>query len=465
MIKALWFLAKAALLIGAVLWVAEQPGIVRIEWLETTITIHVGLFLAGLLGVILLSIFIYRMMRGVADLPASYRNYAKNKAREKGYRALTLGLTAVAAGDTKAAVREAKRARNLLPEDQGLPMLLEAQSARLDGREGDAQQAFVALLDNKDAAFLGVRGLLQSSMERGDYHSALKLARKALALHPKQKWILRTVYDLEIRGRHWSDALTILERSVKTKAITQEQAMSDKVAIALALADEAQEQGLDDVAYNQLKKAHRMDSGFIPGVIMLAQYYAGKGQRKKAVGLVERAWKKAPHAELVKLWGSLADDKAQEDALSRLRWYERLVKLNAEHAAGHLAAGVAAMDGGLWGEARAHFKEAESLQPSAAMYKALAKLEEKASGNEEAARVWLEKAADADAGKVWVCRETGRVYDSWRPIAQPHGSFNTIEWAEPHGNFAGYGEFAIPSGRDFRDLDDTLIEAPKSNVA
>ncbi len=464
MIRALWFLAKTALLIGAVLWVAEQPGTVRVEWLETTITIHVGLFMAGLLGIILLSIFIYGVIRGAADLPARYRHHAKTKAREKGYRALTLGLTAVAAGDTKAAIRESKRARSLLPDDKGLPLLLEAQSARLDGREGDAQKAFVALLDNKDAAFLGVRGLLQSSIESGDYGSALKLARKALALHPKQKWILRSVYDLEVRGRHWSNARDILARAVKAKAISKERAQSDKVAMALALALEAQDQGLDEVVHDQLKKAYRLDGTFIPGVIMLAQYYAGKGQRKKAVALVERVWRKTPHAALVTLWGGLMDEKVQKtDALSRLRWYERLVKLNTEHAAGHLAAGVAAMDGGLWGEARAHFTQVEKLQPSAALYKALAKLEEKAAGNEEAARVWLEKAADADGDKVWVCRESGRVYDFWRPIALPHGSFNTIEWAEPHGPIANYGEFALTEGRDFRDLDDTLIEVRSQN--
>ena len=46
-----------------------------------------------------------------------------------------------------------------------------------------------------------------------------------------------------------------------------------------------------------------------------------------------------------------------------------------------------------------------------------------------------EKAADAAADKVWICRETGRIYDRWSPIAEPHGSFNTIVWGDsqtPH---------------------------------
>ena len=131
MLKTFIFLVKAGLIIGAMVWLSEQEGSVRIDWMEYSVNVHVGLFLAGLLGLILLSVFVYRLMRTVVDFPASYRFYSQRRAKEMGYKALTLGLTAVAAGDTGAALKQAKKARSLLPEDQGLPLLLEAQAARL----------------------------------------------------------------------------------------------------------------------------------------------------------------------------------------------------------------------------------------------------------------------------------------------------------------------------------------------
>ncbi len=461
MIKTFIFLAKAAIFIGAMIWLSEQEGSVNVKWMEYNVTVHVGLFLAGLLALILVSIFLYRVIRTFVDFPSSYRFYSQNRARDMGYRALTQGLTAVAAGDTKAAMKHAGKVRSLLPEDKGLPLLLEAQAARLDGREADAQESFAGLLENKDASFLGVRGLLQASMDAGDYRSALKLARQALSIHPKQPWILRTVYDLEIGQREWGAAEATLKRAVKVGAITKERALSDRVAMALAVALSAEEEGLDDVALSEYKRAQKLDGSSIPAVVLATEYYIRKGQKKKAVALIEKSWRKTPHAALVDLWDRLMPIKDEDDVLSRLKWYERLVALNGNNARIHLAAGQAACDAALWGEARKFFDKAAQIRPSKELYKALAILESLASKDEVKMRDWLEKAADVPAERVWICRETGRLYPFWRPIAVPHGSFNTIEWNFPLG---GQGEGDEPvlltagAGSASSEIDDTLIE-------
>jgi len=458
MLKTFLFLVKIALVIGALIWLSEQEGSVRIEWMEYTINVHVGLFLAGLLVTILASIFIYRLLRTVVDFPASYRYFSQNRARDLGYKALTVGLTAVAAGDTKAALKHAEKARTLLPEDKGLPLLLEAQAARLDGREEDAQVSFAGLLENKDTSFLGVRGLLQASMDAGDSEGALALARQALSLHPKQPWILRTVYDLEISRREWNAAEATLKRAVKAGAITKERGVSDRVAMALAVALDAEQEGLQDVAVSQYKAAQKLDGSSAHAVILAAEYYIRQSQPKKAKALIEKAWKKSPHAAMVDVWTRLMPEEA--DALARLKWFEGLVKLNPSNARAQVAAGKAASDAALWGEARSYFEAAEAIRPSKELYKALAVLESAASGNEEAARAWLEKAADVMAERIWICRETGRVYQSWQPIAEPHGSFNTIEWDYPIGEETS-GEAVLLTASTPQDMEDTIIEAPK----
>ena len=196
MIRALWYIVKVGLLIAVVVWLADRPGTVNIEWQDYTVRAQAGLFLAALIVVIMLGIFVYRVIRTIVDLPKTWRRYREITRRDKGYRALALGLTAVSAGDARAASRHAHRAVKFLPKDSGMPLLLMAQAERLKGNETEARRIFGEMLQNKDTAFLGVRGLLQGALEEKDYERALGLAQQGLGLYPKQKWVLRIAYDL-----------------------------------------------------------------------------------------------------------------------------------------------------------------------------------------------------------------------------------------------------------------------------
>ena len=454
MIKALWFAVKVGALIALAVWIADRPGTVRIDWVEYTITVHTGLFLLALLAAFLLTLFIYQTIKTFVGLPSSVRRYNEIKAREKGYTALTQGLTAVAAGDTKAAVAQSKKAMKLLDGDTGLPLLLQAQAARLDGREEDARESFVALLEDKDASFLGVRGLLQAALDGGDDKGALALAERALELHPKQGWILKITYDLQLKLQQWYRAEKVLARAEKSGAMSAEKAKSDRVALYLAQAEKDLADGHRADATLMVKKALKLDPGFTPASMMMADVHVKDGAAKKAQTVILKTWKTQPRGALAVYWMGLLDEEKAKDHLAKLRWIEKLLKANGESAAGLRLAGIAATEAGLWGEARGYFARAEELGPSASLYKRWAELEERSTHDEEKVRTLLEKAASAPGDKVWVCRETGNVYERWHPVAQPHGSFNTIVWDVPSTG----GPVVMLSEK--AGMAEALIEAP-----
>jgi len=456
MIKALWFALKVGALIALAVWIVDRPGSVRIEWMEYTITAQMSFFLLALLACVLLTLFFYQTIKTFVGLPSSLRRYNEIKSREKGYRALTKGLTAVAAGDNKAAAIQAKKAKKLLENDTGLALLLEAQAARLDGREEDAAKSFVALLEDKDASFLGVRGLLQTALDSGDDEGALALAEKALALHPRQGWILKITYDLQIRQHLWANALSTLGRAEKSGAIDAQSARSDRCALYLAQAEKDLKDGYNSDALHLIKKAHKYKPDFAPASIMLAEFHIREGQPRKAQNVILKSWKANPHGAFVRYWMDLQDEEAA-DSLSRLRWLERLLKANEKSASGQRMAGEIAIDAGLWGEARSFLKEAENLGPSISLYKAFAKLEERSSHDESAIKDYLSLAAGAEPDKVWVCRETGNIYEHWSPLAMPHGAFNTIVWDTPH---AHHGPVVLLSEK--AHMSEALIEAPET---
>lgn len=440
--QTLWFMIKTAILIAAGVWLALRPGFINISFLDYDVRMQTGAGLLAAYVVLLAVLFMHRLYLALADIPRAWRRYHERKRYQKGLQAVSLGLSAVAAGDAKVASYQAHRARTMLPDDKGLSLFLSAQAARLRGDTDAARENFQRLVDHRDTAFLGLRGLMVTAMEGGDVEKALSLSREALALHPRQPWVLLLVYQLTLRTHQWAEAEKILRQAQKVKAISFEQGRSDQIALNLQQSDDALHRGELQAALRYAKKAQTLDPAFVPSALRLARMYRDEGHRRAAVKVIEACWRVHPHPELIPLWDTLAPEKKSNDMAVRLRWYERLVAIKPDSVESQIAVARVAIEDGLWGEARQYLAMAEKLQPNARLYRLWARFAERQHQPEES-RHWLEKAADARPDKVWVCKETGRIYDRWHAVAEPHGSFNTIIWDDAH-IISGGGQLMLP---------------------
>ncbi|HEY8191471.1 MAG TPA: heme biosynthesis HemY N-terminal domain-containing protein [Alphaproteobacteria bacterium] len=449
--RVLWLLIQVAVLAGVSLWMFSRPGTMDVHWLGYDIEASVGVaFLAFVIALVVV-MALTRAVGALFSLPGRWKTIQMKKRRDRGFRALTLGLSAVAAGDSRLASYQAYKMRRFLPDEKGLPWLLEAQAARLRGSEPEARGYFEKLLHEKDTAFLGVRGLLHEAVETADLDRALTLARQAMDMHSDQVWIIRTVFDLETRKREWNAALMTLKKAERAKAWPLDQVKSDRIAILLQQGDELQRGGDRPEAIRKLREAHRLNPSFVPTALRLAQAYIDAQKQRAAVAVIEQAWKSNPHPDLVPVWEALAPANKPGDMTAHLRWFERLVALKPGDAESQIAAARAAIQDGLWGEAWQYLAMAEKIRPNARLYRLWAQMEEKTGHHESARRYW-EKAADAAADKVWMCRETGCIYERWSPIAEPHGAFNTILWDQaraPH---------QFPAGQLVANGNDLVIE-------
>lgn len=428
MIQTLWFFLQTALVVIAAIWLVMQPGSVAMNLMGYKLTIQVGVFFLLLVIAVLIIFFVLRVVRGILSVPKIIVKYNEEDKRKKGYRALTRGFVALAAGDIKKASYFSKRTRSLWPDQRGLPVLLEAQTARLRGEEGLAQNRFEELMKDKDTAFLGIRGLLKSALEEGYIDRALDFARQALKLHSKQGWVLKTVYDLELRNHLWSDALITGKRAIKIGAISQERSESDRVAIHIMRYEHEKDNGNSKAALKELEQAYKLNSFFVPTVTRLAYAYIERKKMRKAANIIEKVWRQTPHPELAVLWDCLAPQANEKNEDKRIKWYENLVSFKPASAEGQMTAARAAMGMGHWGEAKAYLMMAEKIYPSARLFRLRAIVEQNSTHNEDAIHQLMEKASEALPDKVWVCQETGLIYDEWLPIAMPHESFNTIIW-------------------------------------
>lgn len=427
MIRALWFLLKVAVVIAAAIWLADRPGTVSVHWLGYSVEAPFWVALLVTLAALGIAALGYRLLRGLIRTPQRLRRHSRARRRERGYRALTQGMVAIAAGDAPTARKMARKADGLLNEPP-LTMLLSAQAAQLQGDERAAKQYFEAMLERPETAFLGMRGLLTQAIKSGDRVEALNLARKARGLQPNTPWLLGTLYDLEAQAGDWAAAEGTLQQAIQAGAIPTEEGRRHRAVLLLERSFEAERRGRADSALSHAQAAHDMMPGFVPAAVRLARLQIAADRPKPAAKVVERAWRQSPHPELAEIYRGLV---SSYDPLARVRLFQKLVRQAPDSAESHLAVAQAAIEAQLWGEARQHLNRAMEIGPSRRTYRLMAELDRSERHDEDAAKDWLAKAADAPEDPVWTCNSCGAVSHNWGGLCGHCGAFDTLTWKAP----------------------------------
>jgi HemY protein len=427
MIRSILFVAAAAVIIAATVWVADRPGEVTLVWRDWRIDTEMPVLAAAMLVLAAVVAALYRLWRGIRATPTLFTEQRRRARREKGYRALTQGMVAVAAGDADEAGRQSGRANTLL-EDPPLTMLLSAQAAQLNGDEAAAQRYFKAMLENSETAFLGLRGLLMQARRDGDFEEALALASRARQLRPKTPWVLTTLFDLQAQKGQWPSALKTLEQGVKFKAFTGDDATRLRMVVLLGCSIEAGEAGDRANALTHARKALKVAPASQPAAIRVAALLAEEGNARSLSRLVLDVWARAPHPELARLY---AGDSQDKDPLDIVKKFEKLKAANPDHPESHIALAQALLDAGLWGAARSHLGDAGGDEPSARICRLMAELEEGEHGDMGEVRRWLVRASTAAPDPAWICTSCGAAGSEWSPHCERCDAVGTQEWGTP----------------------------------
>lgn len=441
MIRATLLLLLSALAAACIAWLADQPGAVSISWLGYRIDTYVGVLAAAAVLVGVLAALTYRLWRFLAGAPGAIGRHRREGRRLKGYRALTQGMVAVAAGDAEEARRQARRADFLLNEPP-LTMLLSAQAAQLNGDEAAAERYFEAMLERPETEFLGLRGLIVQATRKGDTARALELARRARRLRPRTGWVLTTLHDLEVRQGDWVAAAETARLSVRVKAMAPAEGERNRAIACYEQSIAAETAGERDAALDQARKAVALAPGFVPAAVQAARLLAAAGKRRRARHALESAWAASPHPELAKAYLALDNEV---EALARLMHLQKLIARRPADAESRLALAEAALAARLWGEAR---RALEALGagdgaglPSRAC-RLWAELEESERGDGAVARAWLKRAAGAP-DPAWICDHCGAAHLAWAPLCLRCGAYDSMVWRTPAR--AAPAELAAPA--------------------
>ncbi len=426
MIRATILLLALAIIAAAAGWIADQPGGVSLVWQNYRVDTSVGVLVGAVLLVAAAATVGYQLWRWLASAPANLRRRWRERRRARGYRALTQGMVAVAAGDPDEARRQARRADALLNEPP-LTMLLSAQAAQLDGDDAAAAKYFAAMLERPETKFLGLRGLIMQATKAGRMEEALDYARRARALRPRAGWLLASLHDLAVRSGDWREAEAAAIAATRYKLLPPAEGMRQRAVARYERALAAEASGADADALAHARAALGLDPHFVPAAVLAATLLAKAGKGRRAAKLIEQSWAMAPHPDLAKAY--LALDPAA-DPLARVMRLQKLAAQRPEDPESRLAVAEAALAARLWGQAR-HELEALGVPLPARACRLWAALEEAEHGDVKAAHDWLARSADAPPDPAWVCDRCGAAETVWAPLCRHCSAYDSMVWRSP----------------------------------
>jgi HemY protein len=415
------------LLIGAAglgaAWIADQNGDVTLVWsgwrVSTTFPVAVlGFGLAVAAGLLLWSI-----ATGLLRLPRRMRMAARARSEARGRDAIAKGLIAIGAGDQEAARRHAGVAARHAQHDP-LTLMLAAQSAQLAGDRDGAHRAFYAMAEREDTRLLGLRGLFIEAQRNDDPLQAVAAAEEALKVTPQATWASHAVLGFRCAQGDWSGALAIVERNYSSGAIDKAQYRRQRAVLLTARAIELETKDRD-ASREAVMEAVKLAPTLIPAATLAAKFLSEGQQTRKAMQIIEAAWRAQPHPDLA---DGYAHVRLGDSALERLRRIERLADMTPGHVEGALGIARVAADAREYARARAALTPLIDA-PTQRVALLMAEIERGEHDDEGAARAWTLRAVHAPFDPEWTA--DGYVSDRWRPVSPVTGRLDAFQWMVP----------------------------------
>lgn len=457
MVRVLVYLAVfAALAVGAV-WLADRPGEVSVVWQGWRVDTSVALAAIAVVVLALLTMLAFGLLRFVFGLPGAFSFASRARRRARGFEAVSRGMVAIGAGDPVAAGRHAVDARRYAGNEP-LTLLLEAQAAQLSGDRGRAEAAFKAMLDKPETRVLGLRGLFVEAKRRGDMAAARAFADDAVRRSPSLAWANDALLDFHTQAGDWQAARTAVERRAALRLADKADAKRQRAVLLAAEALEARGSAPEKALAAALE-AVKLAPGLTPAAALAGRMLAERGDVRKAVKLLEAAWKEVSHPDIAAAYLDVRPGDSAQDRLARAN---TLAKLRPADPEGVLALAGAAIHARDFAKARSTLKPLLAGGASVRACLLMAELEEAEHGAAGRVREWLARATRAPRDAAWVA--DGLVSDQWMPVSPISGRLDAFVWTVPPATLSSQAPALDDVLADLDDDSRPLIEARAETV-
>lgn len=430
----------AVLLLGVLFsWVADNPGTVFVQWdwlanqlgrPGEEVGIPLSVAFAGFLFLVFAATIALGILKGILGVPGFLSRFFENRKRERGYRALSLGLIAASSGDADSARSYAKESNRLL-DNEPLVALLGTQTSILEGDREAARSNFQSMLEDENTRLVALRGLFLEAERQNEPQAARHYAEEAVKASPSLPWAGSAKLRYEAVESDWDSAIKTLEANRLAGLIDRPDAKRQRAVLLTAKALDA-EQAQPEDARKYAKEAHKLAKDLVPAATVYARSASRLGDIRSATKILEAAWKEQPHPEIAEAY---VDVRSGDSVLDRLKRAQRLADLKANHPEGNFAVAVAAIDARQWDVARKALEPILTSRPTERACLLMADIEEGEHGDKGRMRSWLSRAVRAPSDAVWTA--DGYVADEWQAVSPVTGEIDAFEWKVPVAQLGG----------------------------
>jgi HemY protein len=420
MIRVVTFLLAVAVLAAGFVWVADRPGDVAVTWMGYRIETSVMVAALAIAALVIVLMTLWTIVRAILRSPEQVSLLFRHRRAAKGYLAITRGLIAIGAGDSRSARKSAEEAARLSPGEP-LALLLTAQSAQMAGDRSAAERAFREMTRRDDTKLLGLRGLYIEAQRRDDAQAARLAAEEAGRASPAPAWAGQAVLDYRCAAADWSGALDALDHM---RAALEKPNFRRKRAVLLTARALALNERDRDGARAAVLEAVKLAPDLAPAAAFAGRRLAEAGEQRKARKILEKAWAANPHPDIAEAY---ADLRLGDSARERLTRMQKLAGLAPAQLEGAIAVARAALDAREFTVARAALAPYLPA-PTRRVATLMADIEEAEHGDEGRVREWMNRAMRASGDPMWTA--DGTVSEHWMPVA-PNGQLDGFAWKVP----------------------------------
>lgn len=410
--RVLIFVISALFIAFGASWLSQQEGMTSVTWLgyRGEISSSMAVVLITILCVTV--IIIDRIVRALFRWPSLFSAGWQARRRQKGELALSLGFVALAAGDHKAAVKQARRAEKLL-EKGILTDLLVAQSSYANGDAKAANRYFKKLAGEKQTAYFGQLGLMRLHQQESQNNKqalpslAYQAAEKAFAIDPTSAEAAQVILQKALSDRHWHKALDCLKVYLNHSGGQSdgeiEKAGDMHARLCLQIAQEAGDKGdiTKAISYSEQAIAERPD--FAPAAHFLILTLLEKGEKRQAQKQALKSFLACPHPLTL---ASLHKVRSDNDG-SFIHFATKQALKSARPDDGLMAIAHFALSAGIWASASQLLSQLSDAYPRHNEYFMMQAQIAKALDDEHAQQDALEQAAMAPRAGLWQCQQCG----------------------------------------------------------
>lgn len=434
LLKIIVFLGLAVALAFLTAWVLETPGGVTIafggrEVALTPIGFVVSVVLLLIAAYILLKLvgFLVALVRFIFGDETALTRYFSRARERRGRDALMDGIIALAAGDAKAAEKQAAKAGKLLARTDA-PQLIGAQAADMNGDRATATERYKALLGNQNTRYVAITGLRKIKLEEGDTDTALALAKKAFVLKPSNPELLRSLFELQTQKADWSGARETLNASMHARLLPRDVGSRRDAILSLADARAAMAEGNEARGNDAALQANKLAPTLVPAAALAAQVHTAKGAKRKATRTLTTAWAANPHPDLALAFAGIEPNETPDARRTR---FHSLTASNPNHTESRQLTAELALAAEDFPAARKALGDLAETEPTTRTLALMAAIERGQGAPDAVVRGWLAKAINAPRGPQWTCTNCNHVHAAWVPVCENCNAFDTLDWRNP----------------------------------